>query len=498
MRKLITALLAAVMIVSMFVIGVSAEPVVINNAEDWANMAADGDYKLGADITVDAIYANKFTGTIDGNGKTITTSVTLFNEFEGSISNLTIAGDINVNDAGVRGAAIARTITKTGNVTFENIVNNAKVYNCDAAGALFAYGTYGCTITIKNCVNNADITGDNQVGGLGGYTQGKILTIENSENNGKIESTGNYSAGIVSRFGKDDALAEDVCTIKNCKNTGEVIAKQSQVGGMIGYHVGTIVIDGCVNSGNITNLDGSSGGISGSGSNKDHNSLVITNCENSGTITATLYSAGIAGKSGTVQADGKYYFENCTNTGEIILQGNVVKTGGASGIVGYLYGGSTGNGVVGCKSLGNVTVKDTTTTYTADVNSVAAAGLISYVNGAATFIKDNVVTGTITNLMTPIADDATEGGLKAAQILCVQLFYNKSTDGIGPDYASGNKVKEIEGAVYEINAQYGPSYTFITEEQQSATTGDAAIWFAVVGAVALLGMGVAVKTVKSR
>ncbi|MBP5717728.1 MAG: hypothetical protein J6X53_01955, partial [Abditibacteriota bacterium] len=105
MRKLITALLAAVMIVSMFVIGVSAEPVVINNAEDWANMAADGDYKLGADITVDAIYASKFTGTIDGNGKTITTSVTLFNEFEGSISNLTIAGDINVNDAGVRGAA---------------------------------------------------------------------------------------------------------------------------------------------------------------------------------------------------------------------------------------------------------------------------------------------------------------------------------------------------------------------------------------------------------
>jgi len=496
MRKVLTSLLAAVMILSMFVIGASAdEPVVISTPEEWAGMAADGNYKLGADITINAMYANKFTGTIDGNGKTITTSVTLFNEFDGSLSNLTIAGDINVNDADVRGAAVARTVTKTGNVTFENVVNNAKVYNCDAAGALVAYGTYGCTIVIKNCVNNADITGDNQVGGLVGYTQGKILTIENSENNGRIESTGNYSAGIVSRFGKDAAAADDVCTIKNCKNTGEVIAKKSQVGGMLGYHVGTIVIDGCVNSGNITNLDGSAGGISGAGSGKDHNSLVITNCENTGTITGTIYSAGIAGKSGTVQADGKYYFENCTNKGEIIVQGNVVKTGGAAGIVGYLYGGSTGNGVVGCKSLGNVTVKDTTTTLTADI-TVAAAGLIAYVNGASTYIKDNVVTGTIKNLMTPIADDATEGGLKAAQILCVQLYYNKSNDGFGPDYVSGNKVKEIEGAVYEINAQYGPSYTFITDEQ-SATTGDSAVWFALAGAVALLGTAVVVKARKA-
>ena len=128
MRKLLAIILAVVMMLSLAIVGVSAaEPEVITTAEQFAAMTADGNYKLGADITISASYG-EFKGTFDGDGKTITTTVPVFATLTGAtVKNLTIEG--NVSDKGHVGA-----LSKAGsNVTIENVTNKASVTITEAA-----------------------------------------------------------------------------------------------------------------------------------------------------------------------------------------------------------------------------------------------------------------------------------------------------------------------------------------------------------------------------
>ena len=87
MRKLIAILLGAVMMLSLAIVGVSAaDPEIITTAEQFAAIKADGNYKLGADIAVASTLVFKdaedkevgFTGTLDGDGHTITVSAPIF------------------------------------------------------------------------------------------------------------------------------------------------------------------------------------------------------------------------------------------------------------------------------------------------------------------------------------------------------------------------------------------------------------------------------------
>ncbi|MBO7359662.1 MAG: hypothetical protein J6V48_00905 [Clostridia bacterium] len=102
--------------------------------------------------------------------------------------------------------------------------------------------------------------------------------------------------------------------------------------------------------------------------------------------------------------------------------------------------------------------------------------------------------------------DANQGGkLVPVQTVDVKAL---ATDQTHPISSGDNLAFMIY--IYNANVQYGVkdaavykgltiSETYPDDTQTGTpTTGDAAIWFAVVGAVALLGMGVAVKTVKSR
>ncbi len=348
MKKTLSIILALVMILSMSMVSVYAEDVLlvansapegtaITNEAEFLAMAADGKYYLANDITLTAPYAQAFTGTFDGNGKTVTVSQPMFADFGGTAKNLVIEGSITALGAdaeialftavGARGA-VAATINGEATVVFENIKNNASVSaignipdSDDCAGGIVGLiNNAAANVTFINCENNAAITGLNQVGGIAGFIKAAAsVTFDGCVNNGEIKETGTsaYSAGIVCR---SDA---ELTTFKGCVNNGTVSAGKDQAGGMLAYAAkGSFVVDGCVNNGTIAPTVGKAAGIVANINCNDANGakgyyVTITNCVNNGKITAGGDAQYAAGITSTVQNNLATTISNCVNYGEI-------------------------------------------------------------------------------------------------------------------------------------------------------------------------------------
>ena len=146
MKKALCLIMAIAMILSMSMISVYAEDILliapapapegtaITDAAGFAAMDPAGTYYLANNITISEPYAQAFTGTFDGNGKTVTISQPMFADFGGKIKNLTVEGSVTALGAeaeiaiftaeGARGA-VAATVKSGTEVVFENIVNNA-------------------------------------------------------------------------------------------------------------------------------------------------------------------------------------------------------------------------------------------------------------------------------------------------------------------------------------------------------------------------------------
>lgn len=439
MKRFLTLILCAAMIATMLcIVPVSADTTVttgsvaadyvpegtaITTAEEFAAMTAGGKYYLANDITITATWNgslpvvltsdNKysdellvaFNGVLDGNGHTITTSVPLFANATGStFKNLTVAGDVTTPtmDNGMVFNGSAVVIWAKGEVTFENVYNKANVLNGAAAGALIAYGATGTVLNIKNCVNNGNITGSSQVGGLAGYIQDDVVVIENCENNGVVTSTASYGGGIIGRFGRDAADKDSKATITNCVNNGAVNTNGAQTAGMLGYCLGQLVIENCVNNGNITNTQSAAGIFGIMGDKKAENySISIKNCVNNGEIRGSVCVGGLVARLGrnTAVADGYYRVENCTNNGDVYTTSVALPTTKDNacymgGLVAYAWGGAN-CGIINCINNGDVhgmTVENTT----AYVHANYVGGLLGYVNGENFIIKNNINAGAIT------------------------------------------------------------------------------------------------------
>lgn len=422
MKKFISLVLASVMLLSLLASGVtvsasdapsvgtvdesySAEGTPITDAAGFAAMEADGKYYLANDITIDATwnagnevsstYANNaaFTGSLDGNGKTITTSAPLFANLCGTVKNLTVEGTLAESE--LHAANI--TMWTNGTVTVDNVYTKADIPLGNTSGGIIGYAATGATITITNCRNDADILCTGQVGGMVGYVQDYTLIIENCINNGNLYST-NYGAGIVGRFGRDNATYPDsYCIIKGCTNNGKITSEISQTAGILGFLCGNAVISDCINNGTIINYSGAAAGIFGSHANKGSQcGLTIENCENYGTIEGLTYVAGIAARVGRniSHAGVSYRTENCVNYGLVKAQiyENFSSTVYVGGIVAYAYGkkASLSNGVVNCVNIGTVEV-----TSDSDKCDIYVGGILGYVNALTYEVKNNINAGAI-------------------------------------------------------------------------------------------------------
>ena len=193
---------------------------------------------------------NKYQGTFDGNGKTI--------------SNLYI--NATSNYTGFFGYADASCIK---NITFDN----AKVKSTTNTGILAGHAG-SCIIENIKTLPNCSVDGTNYVGGIAGVANGNISNCENRATVKGIRSLG----GVVAAYSGNSIIS--------CANYGTVTCANGVVGGMVGtFSSGTIQ-----NSANYGDVTGTSyvGNLIGLAQECNLNNVLGT-----GNVTAT--SAELAG-----------------------------------------------------------------------------------------------------------------------------------------------------------------------------------------------------------
>lgn len=159
------------------------------------------------------------------------------NELGGALKNVTFKGKViatNVSES-YRTAGLVLLAKKTSSIV--DCVNEADLAGYHDIGGIFAASEGGAEI--KGCINKGNITGKNSLGGIGG----KIVTtlsssIANCKNEGNI--TGNIEVGgIVGRITLEhkstnvmDKFVDQIDLI-NCDNKGAIVGTK-QVGGCFG------------------------------------------------------------------------------------------------------------------------------------------------------------------------------------------------------------------------------------------------------------------------
>lgn len=260
------------------------------NTDGTASAILLDSIEIPADITL-PLFSGGFSGTFDGNDKTITYHITaataihqgLFNTVsaEGTVKNVTVNGTISVT-----GSRSGRNYH--GGIAGEN---NGTIANCQSNIAFSIAGTASGTNNVKyvggiagkntgvitGCTNNGDITITTYAAGIAGENNGG--SIFHCTNNGTIttSNTSGYAGGIV---GAVTANASDnQMTISGCKNTGAIISAASDYS----YAAGIIAQENVSSSYNSYN---------------GKPSLTISNCANTGTLSAGTTNDILAKESG--------------------------------------------------------------------------------------------------------------------------------------------------------------------------------------------------------
>ncbi|MCQ2500161.1 MAG: hypothetical protein MJ117_02310 [Lachnospiraceae bacterium] len=223
-------------------------------------------------------YSQKFTGTIDGNGKTISGYYSTegglvgYMGEGGLVKNLTIDGTIN--NATVTGGFANQTYG-----AFENCISRVDI-NANYTAAVVVGGIAGrayATASFTNCANAGDINctasgsySDVKIGGIAGDTYGDVTGCSNTGNISSSARGYNYIGGII---GSSNGSASNAgAQIVNCYNRGAVTATPSgtnaaYAGGIAGRHTmgAAPSLANCYNTGAVTASVGGSkvGAIAG-------------------------------------------------------------------------------------------------------------------------------------------------------------------------------------------------------------------------------------------
>lgn len=221
-----------------------AELVNAENTMKGVTITLQNDVTLGSMI---GSSVKKFSGTFDGNGKTITSTAGLNSIFYyveyGRIKNVISEGEfLNAGIAFFCNYGI-----------IENCKNNAKISESDRCGGGIA-GQLMYDSKIKNCINNGYVTGIGDIGGIAGQTFDGS-SILNCINLGEIKNTNTGSADTGGIVGNENASSS--FAINNCVNVGTV-AGNGDVEAIIGGLNKAVIKNSYYLSGSASSRFGSS------------------------------------------------------------------------------------------------------------------------------------------------------------------------------------------------------------------------------------------------
>jgi uncharacterized repeat protein (TIGR02543 family) len=363
MKKILSITLAVLLVLGVFPIAASAlsgagtadNPYLIKTKADLDDVRNNlsAYYKLYNDITFTAadfassgafynsgagfLPIKDFTGTFDGNNKTITGLKQVSSQMVtglfahigsgSSIKNLNLKEcsiNVSVPDSVYVGGIAGSSSGTISNCSFNGtiIAKSTWAYTTTSAGGIvgIAYST------VSGCKNSGSITGSGNIVYVGGVAgEGDTANIVNCSNAGM--PSGGYCGGIVGSLTDDGKVSK-------CSNSaalkGSGIAGEVEDGSMVeqSYNTGNLnggsgiasVLDGgtikyCYNTGAITGI--SVGGIV----NVIHGTSVVEFCYNTGNISASnesyAYAAGIAAYIDDNTGDHDCIIRNCFNIGTI-------------------------------------------------------------------------------------------------------------------------------------------------------------------------------------
>lgn len=191
--------------------------------------------------------------------------------------------DKAVNDEGISGSVNSirdsfNEVLKRFTGTVEDVATVKKEYESDISDE----GEKTLNGTIKNCKNNADINGDNNVGGIAGAMAFEIDFDAEDQLN-------------LSQYMLSDARYLIYTVIDGCTARGDTTAKKDCAGGIIGcMDFGTVMNSLSIGMVKVTNGD-NCGGTAGKSLG------TIRNCSSRTVLSGGKYVGGIAGYGSTVE-----------------------------------------------------------------------------------------------------------------------------------------------------------------------------------------------------
>ena len=387
-------------------VGTEADPFQIKTADDFRQISklhagedashryyrqvadidfgADADHK--ADLTGSMIGSSSdpFTGSYDGNGKSLkyfsisgTSPAGLFAYVSGAV----------IDDVFVSGFSVSGTKWLGGVVGYVN--DASTIRNCEAADGTVnasegeSAGIVGRTqltgSSITDCVNSASVTNNgaatkNNIAGILGFSAAEV-TISDCSNSGTIDNqSGGQVGGIIGRCAGNVALSA-------CSNSGNIHASNGNVGGIAGVLTGGSLNGASFSSGLVTSdAGGNVGGLVG----KMDGLAISGGCYHSGIVRVSASQTGIGGLVGVmgsvtdnVVTTASTISGSCYNAGSVLC----TVTGGSyiGGIAGRVYGGV----IAECRNNGHVGGWNTTDGETfsgLNVNLNSVGGIVGLLN----------------------------------------------------------------------------------------------------------------------
>ena len=222
--------------------------------------------------------SNKYQGTFDGNGKTIS-NLYIINAASGYVGFFGYAEKGSIKNITFNNAKVNSTATCTGILAgFEElcIIENIKTLaNCSVEGKNHVGGIAGrASGDFGNCENHAMVNGANFVGGIVGDYWQSVKSIISCANYGVVTGTGNSVGGIAGYF--------DSGTIQNCANYGDI--------------TGADIVGNLIGDGYICNLNNVLGTGNVTATSADRAGLLVGNIGNSSSTASGILAYNSSSK----------------------------------------------------------------------------------------------------------------------------------------------------------------------------------------------------------